>query len=147
VLADRGAAFPVEVRATIGYLLGVKAIAALTKGVGPLIYYSTVTLVLMFLSRNRTLDNWDWPASLVITLSATRWGVQDQHAACLRVVSSNGYSLQVGQPGIGHFQVEEARLAQANSAAGPTWRTMAGACCNQLACDGGLWPGPGPGKE
>ena len=53
VPADRGAALPDEVQKAIGYLLGVKAIAALTNGVGPLIYYPAVALVLMFLSRNR----------------------------------------------------------------------------------------------
>ena len=63
---DRPEALPDEVQQAIGYLLGVKAIAALTKGVGPLIYYPAVALVLMFLSRNRALDNWDWPADLVI---------------------------------------------------------------------------------
>ncbi len=67
--ADYAAAFSDEVRKAIGYLLGVKAIAALTKGVGPLIYYPAVTLALMFLSRSRVLDNWDWPAGLVITFT------------------------------------------------------------------------------
>jgi len=67
--ADRLEALPHDVQQAIGYLLGVKAIAALTKGVGPLIYYPAVALVLMFLSRNRTLDNWDWPADLVIVFT------------------------------------------------------------------------------
>ena len=69
VPADRGAALPDEVQKAIGYLLGVKAIAVLTKGVGPLIYYPAVALMLMFLSRNCALDNWDWPAGLVITFT------------------------------------------------------------------------------
>jgi len=64
--ADRLEALPHDGQKAIGYLLGVKAIAALTKGVGPLIYYPAVALVLMFLSRNRALDNWDLPADLVI---------------------------------------------------------------------------------
>jgi len=64
--ADRLEALPDDVQRAIGYLVGVKAIAALTKGVGPLIYYPAVALVLMFLSRNRALDNWDWPTDLVI---------------------------------------------------------------------------------
>jgi hypothetical protein len=56
-------------RTAVEQVLRVKAIAALTRGVGPLIYEPTVALVLMFLSRNRIFDNWDWPAFLIIVFT------------------------------------------------------------------------------
>jgi hypothetical protein len=47
-------------------VLGVRLTAQLTSDVGPLIYYPAIVLVLLFLSRNRAFDNWDWPPALVI---------------------------------------------------------------------------------
>ncbi len=69
VPVHRGEALPENVQKAIGYLLSVKAIAAQTNGVGPLIYYPAVVLVLLFLARNRALDNWDWPAGQVISFT------------------------------------------------------------------------------
>ena len=51
---------------TAGNVLGLKLTAELTSDVGTLIYYPAVVLVLMFLSRSRTFDNWDWPPVLLI---------------------------------------------------------------------------------
>jgi hypothetical protein len=50
----------------VSRFLGIKLIAKLTKDVGPLIYSPAVALVLLFLSRNRAFDNWDWPPLLVV---------------------------------------------------------------------------------
>jgi hypothetical protein len=50
----------------VSRFLGIKLIAKLTKDVGPLIYFPAVALVLLFLSRNRAFDNWDWPPLLVV---------------------------------------------------------------------------------
>jgi hypothetical protein len=53
----------------VSRFLGVKLIAKLTNDVGTLIYYPAVALVLLFLSRNRAFDNWDWPPVLVVTFA------------------------------------------------------------------------------
>ena len=50
----------------VSSVLGVRLAAKLTSDVGPLVYYPAGALVLMFLSRNRVFDNWDWPMFLVI---------------------------------------------------------------------------------
>ena len=50
----------------VSSVLGVRLTAKLTSDVGPLIYYPAGALVLMFLSRNRVFDNWDWPMFLVV---------------------------------------------------------------------------------
>jgi hypothetical protein len=50
----------------VSSVLEVRLTAKLTSDVGPLIYYPAAALVLMFLSRNRVFDNWDWPAFLAV---------------------------------------------------------------------------------
>ena len=44
----------------------IKFIASHTEAVGKLIYYPFIVLLIMFLSRNRYFDNWDFPISLII---------------------------------------------------------------------------------
>ncbi|NIP22857.1 MAG: hypothetical protein GWN67_08320 [Phycisphaerae bacterium] len=46
--------------------LDMKFIASHTETVGKLIYYPFIVLLLMFLSRIRCFDNWDFPISLII---------------------------------------------------------------------------------
>jgi hypothetical protein len=61
--------------AAVSCVLGVRLTARLTSEVGPLIYYPAIVLVLLFLSRNRAFDNWDWPPSLVIIFAVASLAV------------------------------------------------------------------------
>jgi hypothetical protein len=53
-------------RSAVSSVLGVRLTAKLTSDVGSLIYYPAGALVLLFLSRSRVFDNWDWPGFLVV---------------------------------------------------------------------------------
>jgi hypothetical protein len=63
---DKDKKYSPSANRTSGHVLGLKLTAELTSDVGTLIYYPAVALVLMFLSRSRTFDNWDWPPILLI---------------------------------------------------------------------------------
>lgn len=47
-------------------LLDIRLIAARTEGIGSLVFYPFVLLLLMFLARSRVFDRWEWPLPLVL---------------------------------------------------------------------------------
>ncbi len=51
---------------SLAHLVTIRLVEARTKTVGNFIYYPSGVLLLMFLSRYRVFDNWDWQASLII---------------------------------------------------------------------------------
>ncbi len=51
---------------SLAHLIAVRIIEARTEAVDKFIYYPSVAILLMILSRYHVFDNWDWPVSLML---------------------------------------------------------------------------------
>jgi len=90
--------------------LDVKLTAELTRTTGNLIYYPFVILLIMFVARDRTFDNWDWPVSLIMIFFCTA------AAAVLAVVTLHRGAEDARKKAIGNLQAIKVGLM----ASGPT---------------------------